>query len=46
MNRNDQSILIVDDSSLIVERLLAMLNGLGSVKSIATASNYRDAVAF
>lgn len=45
MNTNDQSILIVDDSSLIIERLLAMLNGLSSVKSIATASNYRDAVA-
>ncbi|HMC98712.1 MAG TPA: response regulator [Ferruginibacter sp.] len=45
MKTNGQAILIVDDSALIIERLLAMLHGLGSVNSIATASNYRDAVA-
>ena len=45
MNTNGQSILIVDDAALIIERLLAMLNGLKSVKSITTASNYREAVA-
>ena len=45
MKTQEQSILIVDDSALIIERLLAMLNGLTSVKSITTASNYREAVA-
>ena len=45
MKAQEQSILIVDDSSLIIVRLLAMLNGLTSVKSITTASNYREAVA-
>ena len=39
------AILIVDDAALIIERLLVMLNGLKSVKSITTASNYREAVA-
>jgi DNA-binding NarL/FixJ family response regulator len=45
MKTHEQAILIVDDSALIIERLLAMLNGLGSVKDITTASNYREAVA-
>ena len=45
MKTQEQSILIVDDSALIIERLLAMLNSLTSVKSITTASNYREAVA-
>jgi len=45
MKTQEQSILIVDDSALIIERLLAMLNGLVSVKDITTASNYREAVA-
>ena len=44
MNTQEQVILIVDDSALIIERLLAMLNGVGSVKDITTASNYREAV--
>ena len=44
MNTNDQTILIVDDSALIIERLLAMLKGLTSVKDITTASNYKEAV--
>jgi len=44
MKKNEQSILIVDDSALIVERLIGMLNGLRSVKDITTASNYREAV--
>jgi len=45
MKTQEQVILIVDDSTLIIERLLAMLNGLRSVKDITTASNYREAVA-
>ncbi len=45
MKTQEHAILIVDDSALIIERLLAMLNGLGSVKDITTASNYREAVA-
>ena len=45
MKTREQEILIVDDSALIIERLLAMLNGLRSVKDITTASNYREAVA-
>ena len=44
MNTQEQVILIVDDSALIIERLLAMLTGVGSVKDITTASNYREAV--
>lgn len=44
MKTNKQTILIVDDSALIIERLIAMLNGLRSVKDITTASNYREAV--
>src|SRR5450631_548568 len=44
MKTTEKAILIVDDSALIIERLLAMLNGLGSVKDITTASNYREAV--
>ena len=45
MKINEQAILIVDDSALIIERLIAMLNGLRSVKDITTAANYREAVA-
>lgn len=44
MKTQEQAILIVDDSALIIERLLAMLNGLGPVKDITTASNYKEAV--
>ena len=44
MKANEQAILIVDDSALIIERLLVMLNGLGTVKDITTASCYREAV--
>jgi len=44
MKKNEQSILIVEDAALIVERLIEMLNGLRSVKDIITASNYREAV--
>ena len=44
MNTNEQAILIVDDSALIIERLLSMFDGLRSVKDITTASNYKEAV--
>jgi DNA-binding NarL/FixJ family response regulator len=45
MKTQGRSILIVDDAALIVKRLIAMLNGLPSVESINTASNYREAIA-
>ncbi len=45
MNKNEQTVLIVDDSALIIERLIEMLNGLRSVKDITTASNYSEALA-
>lgn len=39
----EKSVLIVDDSSLILERLTEMLTEAGSVQVIFTAGNFNDA---
>ena len=43
MKKNGKTILVVDDSSLIVERLSDMLNELRHVKQVLAASDYREA---
>jgi len=37
-------ILIVDDSAIIIDRLISMLNGLENIQSIAHAGTFSDAV--
>src|SRR2546426_2085775 len=44
MEKTKKTILIVDDSQLIAERLVIMLKELTIVGSIAKASNYTEAV--
>ncbi len=39
-----KSVLVVDDSVLIVERLVEMLKEVESVKQLFTAENYHEAV--
>jgi DNA-binding NarL/FixJ family response regulator len=43
---SQKSILIVDDSRIIVDRLLQMLKGLKNIGPIGHAGNYSTAVSF